>query len=471
MEVQDSDLYFSSVIILPRFPFSSHAMLTNLNERLKDTAAAQELSRDILFRPCSSGCARSIKSRSLASSPIMNQPAAATNSEEDKLPTVDACFDGGRQLLCDPGRKVIVDPTTTAKLPTADAWFAGGRRLEYDPVRKLIVEATTKHTSTIGVFERVALPVLPRKNTRWATFLPGFPDGSYGYAKVNQRLQRCTTPRIFVEYVGQGDSDKPKKYSYSTMERADLVEALWTFHHVKRTVLVTFDYSSLVMMELLQRQKERMAAGIGFPFIEHVLIVNGGLFADGHSHPFTTTPLKTWFGKMGLSMAQRSSSVFDKMLKPLYSEEYQATELTQQELREMEKAIRRHKCSSYMSDATCFVDEHKEEENSKRWNLCNIYLDFCKNKGITLHIVGSEKDQFEHLQIQLARERLGDYSPGVEIETIPGGHLSLLEQADRIVECIQLLVHKGEIEQPIRSCTSTEALDTSSLPSGSTVRQ
>jgi pimeloyl-ACP methyl ester carboxylesterase len=372
----------------------------------------------------------------------MMQSVPATNSEEDQL-------------------------------PTADAWFAGGRRLQYDPSQKLIVDSTTKRTSTIGVFERVVLPVLPRQDTRWATLLPGFPDGSYGYAKVNQRLQTINTPRIFVEYVGQGDSDKPKKYTYSTVERADLVEALWRFHHVKRTVLVTFDYSSLVMMELLQRQKERMAAGILFPRIEHVLTINGGLFADGHSHPFTTTPLlKTRFGKMGSSMAQRSNLVFDRMLKPLYSKEYQATKLTRQELSETEKAIRRHKGTSFMSNAAGFVDEHKEEENSKRWNLYHVYLDFCKDQGITFHIVGSVNDQFEHLQIQLARERLGDYYPGVNIETIPGGHFSMSEQVDKIVDCIHLLVRKGEIGQPMtRSWTNTEAPATISIPSWSTVRR
>jgi pimeloyl-ACP methyl ester carboxylesterase len=376
----------------------------------------------------------------------MHQRATGTNSQEDKLPTADAWFAGGRRLQYDPRRKLIVD--SAAKLPTTDACFAGERKLQYDLVRKLSgVDSTAKQTSTIGVFERVVLPVLPRQHTRWATFLPGFPDGSYGYAKVNQRLQTINTPRIFVEYVGQGDSEKPKKYTYSTVERADLVEALWIFHHVKRTVLVTFDYSSLVMMELLQRQKERMAKGIRFPFIEHVLTINGGLFADGHIHPSspTTTALKTsWFGKMGSSMAQRSSSVIDKILKPLYSEEYQATELTQQELREMEKAIRRHKCTSFMSNAAGFVDEHKEKENSKRWNLYHIYLDVCKDQGITFHIVGSEKGQLEHRQIQLARERLGEYYPGVEIESIPGGHLSMLEQVDKIVECIHLLVGKKD---------------------------
>ena len=31
-------------------------------------------------------------------------------------------------------------------------------------------------------------------------------------------------PKLFVEYVGMGDSDKPKDYAYSTAERADLAE-------------------------------------------------------------------------------------------------------------------------------------------------------------------------------------------------------------------------------------------------------
>src|SRR5215831_15806717 len=34
-------------------------------------------------------------------------------------------------------------------------------------------------------------------------------------------------PKLFVEYVGMGDSDKPKDYAYSTAERTDLVEAIW----------------------------------------------------------------------------------------------------------------------------------------------------------------------------------------------------------------------------------------------------
>ena len=67
-------------------------------------------------------------------------------------------------------------------------------------------------------------------------------------------------PRLYVEPVGQGDSDKPRDYPYSTVERADLVEALWRHHGVRRTVVVTFDYTSLALLELLRRDLDGTVA-------------------------------------------------------------------------------------------------------------------------------------------------------------------------------------------------------------------
>jgi len=95
-----------------------------------------------------------------------------------------------------------------------------------------------------------------------------------------------------VEPVGQGDSDKPRDYRYSTVERADLVQALWRHHRVPATVVVTFDYTSLALLELLRRQLERPASGgTAAPVITAAFMVNGGLFADAHSHPWRGTPL------------------------------------------------------------------------------------------------------------------------------------------------------------------------------------
>lgn len=337
---------------------------------------------------------------------------------------------------------------------TADDWFRSGRRVHYDIPTKRIVDR--KKDSTVAVFEKVERQVPIHSNTRWLTMLPGFPDGSYGFSKVDQQLPN-THPRLYVEYVGQGDSDKPKKYVYSTVERADLVEAQWRAHGIHRTVVVTFDYSSIVLMELLQRQCEG-----SLPCkIEHVLIVNGGLFADGHSHPWSTTPLlQTGFGKMGSRMAQSSNMVFDSMITPLYSKEYRVT-MRKQELRETQAAIRRHKGTRFLSQGAGFVSEHKRQ--AERWNFQAIYENACHKQGITVHIVGSRGDQFEPKQIELARQRLKDYYPDVRVETIPGGHYSTAEQAPALAGFIRELLKKTARKQA-PSWTST-SIDTPSWSS------
>ena len=64
-------------------------------------------------------------------------------------------------------------------------------------------------------------------------------------------------PKLFLDYVGMGDSDKPKDHAYSTAERTDLVEAIWRDFGVQSTTLVAFDFSSLVVLEHLRRRLER----------------------------------------------------------------------------------------------------------------------------------------------------------------------------------------------------------------------
>jgi hypothetical protein len=59
--------------------------------------------------------------------------------------------------------------------------------------------------------------------------------------------------------------------------------------------------------------------------------------------------------------------------------------------------------------------------------------------------IGSEKDQFEHKQIELASEHLGKYYPHViQIERIPGGHLATSEQADTLATMIQMLANQKQ---------------------------
>src|SRR5258708_8755343 len=139
-------------------------------------------------------------------------------------------------------------------MPSAQAWFAGGERVGYDPKARAIVAAQDAPLKIFLRWEGDLAHVV--------SFLPGFPDGSFGWAKVRPLLPNAAEmPKLFVEYVGMGDSDKPKDYAYSTAERTDLVEAIWRDLSIRSTTLVAFDFSSLVVFAHLRRRLERAARG------------------------------------------------------------------------------------------------------------------------------------------------------------------------------------------------------------------
>ena len=313
---------------------------------------------------------------------------------------------------------------------SAHNWFALGDRIVYDILHNQMLTAIDLQTdqNIISVFHRMD-NLSHAENAPLITFMPGFPDGSYGWNKVDELLQ-TDKAKLFVEYVGQGDSDKPDAYPYSTMERANLIEALWKHYQIKETLLVTFDYSSLVALELLSRQLERGDHQTGTKILK-VIMINGGYYADGHSHPFMTTPLlKTSMGKMGTWAAQRSKFVFNQMMQGLWSKEYQVSKA---ELGEVFEVITRRNGAAFMSNAAGFVDEH--QANAERWNLSRIFK--ATYPDVSFHILGSKEDQFEPRQLKLAQERLAAYKP--DIRLLPGGHMTTSEYPDLLANIIQEL--------------------------------
>ncbi len=156
------------------------------------------------------------------------------------------------------------------------------------------------------------------------------------------------------------------------MERADLVEAQWESKGIQSTFIVSFDYSSLVTLELLSRQEERMKDDTDFsPIIEGVLLINGGYFTDAHSHPLMTTPaLRSPLGGMVTWFGQRSRFMARQLLKSMFSKEYKLSSL---EFNEIYEAISRHNGFPFVSKAAGFVAEHRSNYG-ERWDLRRLYL-------------------------------------------------------------------------------------------------
>ncbi len=309
-------------------------------------------------------------------------------------------------------------------------WFAGGRRRPYDPARRTL--APVNDTGLPHVFERVHGD--PSPDGHWVSMLPGFPDGSYGWAQVDAQLHDIPSPRLYVEYLGQGDSDKPRNYAYSTIERADLVEALWAAHDVTSTVAMSFDYSSLVVLELLARRLDRRAAGDPEGTrISGVLLVNGGLFADAHSHPWRTTPFtKTRLGGLAMAWNQNHPASFARLLRTsrMWSRGYR---LSDEEIGDMYDVLARHDGVRFLHDGAGFVDEHKR--NAARWDLARLTA--ALGNELTWDIAGSALDPFEPRQIPAARQRLDPTL--VRIHDLPGGHLTTSEHPNLLADLIRAL--------------------------------
>jgi pimeloyl-ACP methyl ester carboxylesterase len=314
---------------------------------------------------------------------------------------------------------------------TAAEWFAAGLRIAYDPAspRVLAEKEAAATPGALRIFERVAAAEQDT-DTVWLTLLPGFPDGSYGWAQVDQMLGDDLRPRLYVEPIGQGDSDKPRHYPYSTVERADLVEALWRHHGVRRTVVVTFDYTAIALLELLRRQLERTSSrGTARPAIAAAFIVNGGAFADAHTHPWQSTPLLgTPLGALAMWAAQRSPGVFAAtMLRArLYSRSYRPA---REELAEMRTAITRRDGAAFLHNGAGFVSEHRR--HAQRWDLAAI----ARGLGgtVALLVGGSDEDAYEHRQIPATRHRV----PQAEVLTFPGGHLTTSEHPNLLAAAIR----------------------------------
>ncbi len=306
--------------------------------------------------------------------------------------------------------------------PSAEAWFAGGERIGYDPEARAIVRT-----------KGAALNVFLRREGDLAhavSFLPGYPDGSFGWANVLPHLPNAAEmPKLFVEYVGMGDSDKPKDYAYSTAERTDLVETIWRDLGVQSTTLVAFDFSSLVVLEHLRRRLERTGRGepARGPEIRGAFIFNGGLFPNGHSHPWYTTPILRRLPKGARDSIKQSFALFKMLAGVMWSKGYKVTDA---EVRELYNALNRRDGGFYLAAAAGFVAEHKAQGD--RLDFGRLFTAY--RAQFPFVVGGSDDDPFEHQQVDLAQERLGEL--GLEIVRLPGGHLTTHEQPEALAASI-----------------------------------
>ena len=111
----------------------------------------------------------------------------------------------------------------------------------------------------------------------------------------------------------------------------------------------------------------------------------------------------------------------------MWSKSYHVTDA---ELLELHGAIDRNDGLFYLAAAAGFVADHKAQGDRLDFGyLFRIYRD-----QFPFLVGGSDEDPFEHRHVDLAQERLGDL--GLQIEHLPGGHLTTNEQPEALAALI-----------------------------------
>jgi pimeloyl-ACP methyl ester carboxylesterase len=144
-------------------------------------------------------------------------------------------------------------------LPPLAHWSAGGTR----------ITVLSGHGRDHRLFVRQDGP----PDGTPVTLLHGFPTSSHDWAAVVPQLAALGHRVTTLDLLGFGNSDKPRRHSYSVCEQADLVQAVWRELGTTSTALVAHDYGVSVAQELLAR---------GLPRITRVAWLNGGLYSDLH---------------------------------------------------------------------------------------------------------------------------------------------------------------------------------------------
>jgi pimeloyl-ACP methyl ester carboxylesterase len=104
--------------------------------------------------------------------------------------------------------------------------------------------------------------------------------------------------------------------------------------------------------------------------------------------------------------------------------------VTDAELGQLHSAMDRHDGLFYLAAAAGFVADHKAQ--GTRLDFGDLFKAY-RDRFPSL-VGGSDEDPFEHRQVDLAQERLGQL--GLRIERLPGGHLTTNEQPDALAALI-----------------------------------
>jgi pimeloyl-ACP methyl ester carboxylesterase len=282
-----------------------------------------------------------------------------------------------------------------------DDWLASGER----------VSVELPASGTFNVFYRVA------GVGQWLTLLHGFPTSSWDWAPIAPALERRFRVLAF-DFLGFGDSDKPRRHSYSIFEQADLVEALWRRFAIEESAIVGHDYGATVAQELVARREE---GGLSVR-VSALFLLNSGLYVN-LARPLLVQRLlaKRVMGPLlARAMTERT---FARSLSSVVSP---AHSLSRDELRAHWEVVRRADGVAATPRLLRYMAERRD--NASRWEGA------LERADLPLHLVWGMADPRSGAHIaEHVRRRV----PRTRIVALPDvGHYPHLEAPEAVAAAI-----------------------------------
>jgi len=186
--------------------------------------------------------------------------------------------------------------------------------------------------------------------------LHGYPTSSYDYFKILETLS--STYRVIIpDHLGFGLSDKPKNYSYSLVDQADVIEALINKLNIEQCHLIAHDYGTSIATELIARHN---SANLSFE-IDQLILCNGSIHIE-----FSQLRLiqKLLLNKViGPTIAPFISlKTFERNMRNIF---YNADSLSQEEVKIMWQFIEYNKGKRVIPKITQYIRERRSKWD--RW--------------------------------------------------------------------------------------------------------
>lgn len=240
--------------------------------------------------------------------------------------------------------------------------------------------------------------------------LHGYPTSTFDYYKVLPELTKKYRV-ILHDHLGFGFSEKPKNYSYSLIDQADIALRLWNQLGLKKVTLLAHDYGTSIATEIIARHN---ANKIDLQ-IENLILCNGSMHIELAQMRTIQKLLKGRFGKYVAMLT--NFPIFSENMRNVY---YDKDKVSKNELQQMWIQL--------MHNNGRKVIHLISRYNNERYTYWNRWIGALKATQIPAKIIWATKDP---VAVKEMGELLSTEIPNNQLLWLENcGHFSMLECPD-----------------------------------------